>query len=179
MEIKNRQTMLLIVAGAGLLLLVADSAIITPLTKSWNARSKRIADLRTSIDAERQLIGRADQINGQWDQFRTNTLPTDVSQAENDMLKAINRWARDSGVNSVQIRPQWQEKSGEDYTTYECHADYTGDIRSISRFLYELEKDSISCKLENIEIASRDDNGRQLSLGIQLSGLVLSNPDQQ
>ena len=171
--------MLLIVAGAGLLLLILDSAIIGPLTKSWNDRSKRIAELRNSIDAERQMISRADYLNGQWDQFRTNTLPTDVSQAENEMLKAINRWARESGVNSVQIRPQWQEKSGEEYTTYECHADYTGDIRSISRFLYELEKDPISCKVENLEIASRDDNGRQLSLGIQMSGLVLTTTQDQ
>ncbi len=177
MEIKNRQKLLLIIAGIGLLALVADSLIISPLHKSWSERSKRIADLRTSISNGHQLMDRGQVIRRNWDQMRTNTLPINVSLAEDDMLKAINRWARNSGVTPVQVRPQWRE-SGEDYMTYECRADYTGDIRTISRFLYELEKDPISCKVDSVEISSRDDNGRQLSLGVQLSGLVLTTQEQ-
>jgi hypothetical protein len=33
--------------------------------------------------------------------------------------------------------------------------------------------------LDSVEISSRDDNGRQLSLGVQISGLVLTAAQEQ
>ena len=56
MEIKNRQKLLLIVAGAGLFLLVADSLIVTPLTASWNERGRRVAELKKSVSNGQQLL---------------------------------------------------------------------------------------------------------------------------
>ena len=43
-------------------------------------------------------------------------------------------------------------------------------------FLYEVEKDPVGLKVDSVEISSRDDNGRQLALGLQVSGLLI-NPN--
>jgi hypothetical protein len=177
MEIKNRQNLLLIIAAGGLLLLVLDWAVIEPLKGSWNERVKRIAELKKSVADGKQLLSRKELILGRWDRIRTNTLPANVSQAEGQLLQAFNRWAQESRVNIGSIRPQWRE-SGEDYMTLECRADATGDIRQISRFLYEVEKDQMALKVESIELSSRDNNGRDLTLGLQVSGLVLSSQEQ-
>jgi hypothetical protein len=45
----------------------------------------------------------------------------------------------------------------------------------VSRFLYDIEKGPLGLKLESVDINSRDNTGKQLTLGLQVSGLVLTS----
>ena len=45
----NRQRWLLIIAGAGLLLLILDRIIFTPLGNAWQAHAAEIAQLQQSV----------------------------------------------------------------------------------------------------------------------------------
>jgi hypothetical protein len=58
--------------------------------------------------------------------------------------------------------------------TLECRADAFGSIQAVSRFLYEVERDPLALKVEVVEIMPRDTAGQQLTLGLQVSGLVLN-----
>ena len=174
MEIKNRQKMLLIAAGAGLLLLVGNSLVFDPLVASWKARAETITTLRQKVDDGTKMVQREQSLRSNWNEKRTNALPADQSQAEAQLFKSFDRWERASGITRVAIKPQWKEGDVPTYNTLECRVDYTGSIDRIKRFLYEVEKDPMGLKVENIEISSRDDNGRQLSLGLQVSGLQLN-----
>jgi len=49
MQINNRQQMLVIVAAAGVALLVADRLVITPLKDAWKERAARIVELRKAV----------------------------------------------------------------------------------------------------------------------------------
>jgi hypothetical protein len=51
-------------------------------------------------------------------------------------------------------------------------------MQTLLHFLYNMEKDPLGVKIESFELTSRDDNGRQLTLGLDLSGLVLPAPAQ-
>ena len=85
--------------------------------------------------------------------------------------------SRIAGVTRVSIKPQWKQPE-DDYMTLECRVDYTGDMSRLSRFLYEVENDPMGVKVDNVEISSRDDTGRQLTLGLEVSGLLLNPPAQ-
>ena len=50
-------------------------------------------------------------------------------------------------------------------------------MSALTRFLYEVEKDPLALRVESVEITSRDNDGQQLSLALQVSGLLL-NPQQ-
>jgi hypothetical protein len=90
--------------------------------------------------------------------MRSHTLPDDVSEAENEVLKAFERWSEDSHISISSIKPQWK-RIGDDYVILECRADAFGGIEALSRFLYNVEKDPLALKVETVEISSRDDNG--------------------
>ena len=60
----------------------------------------------------------------------------------------------------------------------ECRADAIGSMDALTRFLYEVEKDPLALRLEAIEITSHDNDGQQLSLALQVSGLLLNNQPQ-
>jgi hypothetical protein len=123
------------------------------------------------------MLQREDRIHERWDSMRTNTLPDNVSEAENEVLRAFERWSEDSRLSVSSIKPQWK-RAGDDYMTLECRADAFGSIQALSQFLYNVEKDPLALKVEAVEITSRDDTGRQLSLALQVSGLLL-NPQAQ
>ena len=172
MQIKNRQQVLLVAALAALAVLVGDHLILTPLAEGWTARSKHITQLKRDIQTGEMLLKRESYTRNRWSQMRTNTLSANASVAQSQMFKAFDRWAQDSRMKIGSIKPQW--KHNDDVTTLECRASATGDIQSLSKFIYDAEKDPLAVKVESVEITSRDNNGQQLSLVLQVSGLVLN-----
>ena len=119
------------------------------------------------------LMQREQSIRSRWQQMSRNALPNNTSAAEQQVFQAIDLWAQNSGVVISAITPQWKHDS-DDYMTYECRVDAAGDLGKLSRFLYSVERDPMALKLELVELGARDKEGQQLSLGLQLSGLVLN-----
>ena len=177
MQIKNRQKFLAILAIGGLVLLAGDSLVVEPLIKSWKERETRIVELKKKIDQGSQTLGRQTSIRERLSRMRKNTFPSNTSQTENEMLKAFDRWSQESRISVSSIKPQWKQTE-DDYTTLECRADASGNMEAISRFLYEVEKDPLALKVEAVEITAHDNDGQQLSLGLQVSGLLLTPQEQ-
>lgn len=173
MKIKNRQQLLAVVAGAVVALFIADKLIINPLMDSWAQRAKRVAELRRNVEDGRGLLRREQGLRTRWDQMRTNTLPNNFSVAEQLIHKALESWRQESriAVNSISLQ---SKRDAADFNTLECRVEAAGDLPTISRFLYDVEKDPLALKLQLVEITSRDNDGRQLTLGLQISGLVLT-----
>jgi hypothetical protein len=172
MEIKNRQQRLVVATVALLGLLIADMLVYGPMAKWWKSREADVVALRKEVNQGRTLIGRESVIRGEWDHIRSNALANDPSLAEQQVLKAFDNWAGDSGVNVQSITPQWQDDQA-DYSTLDCRVEASGDIGTLSRFLYEIENDPLTLQLESVEMTASDDKGQQLTLGLEFSGLAL------
>jgi hypothetical protein len=175
MKIKNRQQALVILAAVALCLLLGDRLVLSPLIRTWSARSARLGELRKEIAQGSLLLDREQTIRARWDGMRTNTLPDNVSLAENEVLQAFELWSQVSQISVANIKPQWKEIDDK-YLTLECRADAFGSIEALTRFLYHVERDPLALRVEAVEIASRDAEGRQVSLGVQVSGLILKVP---
>ncbi len=172
-DLKNRQHLLGLIAAGVVALFLADKVVLTPLAKSWKARATEISELKKKVTEKQGLVQRERSLKDHWAEMRSNTLTNNASQAEQQMLKAFDSWARQSQVTLVSISPQWKHDS-DDYMTLECRVEATGNLNTISRFLYELERDPMALRLQAVEVSARDNDGQQLSLGLQVSGLVLT-----
>ncbi|HTG45298.1 MAG TPA: hypothetical protein VK633_12275 [Verrucomicrobiae bacterium] len=173
--IKNRQQLLVILAAVALGLLLGDRLVLEPLIRSWTSRSTYLVQLQKDIKQGSLLMDREQIIRQRWDSMRTNTLPDNVSLAENEVLQAFELWSQVSQISVANIKPQWKEID-DNYVTLECRADAFGSIEALTRFLYHVEHDPLALRVEAVEIASRDNEGRQVSLGVQVSGLILKTP---
>ena len=172
MKIENRQQMLVVVAVAAVALLIADRAVLTPLTTLWKTRSVRIAELRKQIEQGSSLVQREQTLRRRWDEMRRNTLPSNSSLAEQQLLRGFDGWARESRANLTLLSPQWKHE--DDYMTLECRVDASGDLETLTRFLYNIERDPMALKLELVELTAHDDSGQQMTIGLQVGGLVLT-----
>jgi hypothetical protein len=178
MQIKNRQQLLMIVAGTAFALLVGDSLMLSPLVKLWKARSERIVALRKQVTDGDALLRRDAAIQARWSQMQANTLTNNPSLAEEKLLAAFDKWSQDARISVNSITPQWK-RDNEAYTTLECRVDAAGTVGTLGRFLYNIERDPLALRIESVEITSRDKDGQQLSLGLQLSGLVLDAREEK
>jgi hypothetical protein len=172
METKNREKMLAILAGGALALLVLNYLVVSPLIDSWQSRTKQIKDLKTRIADGALLIRRQEVVESRWDDMRTNALDSNPAAAERQLFTAFDQWVKKSGVTEGSFRPQLQE-TDDNYSTIDCRADVSGDMQTLAKFFYNMEKDPLGVKIEAFELTSRDDNARQMTLGLELSGLVL------
>jgi hypothetical protein len=172
MNIDNRQKLLTMVALSAVVILAGDRLVFSPLIRLWKARANQIAELVKDLNQAELLLEREKAIRERWEQMRRQTLPANPSVAENQVLKAVDRWAQESRIGFSSLKPQWRQ-SGEDYLTLECRADAQGDLRVVTRFLYELERDPLPLKVEDVDISTRDPQGQQLSLGVRFTALLL------
>lgn len=171
----QRQRFLMIATLAVVGLYLADMIVFTPLGRLWSERSARIATLRRQVADGRALIQRERGLRDRWDQLRTNTLPQEPSQAEQRLLRACDEWARASGAQIVDRMPQWKG----DETAYQvlrCRLETSGSLSSLTQFLQRLEEGPLAVKLDSLQLMSRDPSGRQMTLGLQINGLVLNPP---
>ena len=175
MKIENRQQLLMALTVGVAVLYAADLVAIEPLAGWWKARAKTVAALRTQVHDGRLLVQREASLRNRWSKMRTNTLPANPSLAEQQMLKAFDNWSRESGAGINGITPQWNVDPSQDYLTLNCRVEAAGDLGTLSRFLYDIENDPMALKIESAELSSRDAAGQQLTLDLQISGLVLGS----
>lgn len=176
MKINNRQQLLTIVAAVAVTLWAGDTLIVEPLIKSWKERKAEVAKLRRDLSDGERTLSRGESIRKRWDAMRTNTLPGEVSFAKTRMVEAFDRWSEGSQISITSIDPQ-EKRAADDYMTVECHVAAFGNLASVTRFLYELEKDPRAFKVESVQLGSRDNDGQQLTLSLQVSGLLLNQAE--
>ncbi|MBI3416008.1 MAG: type 4a pilus biogenesis protein PilO [Verrucomicrobia bacterium] len=177
MNVNNRQKLLTILAAAVVVVWAGDNLVVEPLIKSWKGRKAEVIRLRRDISDGERTLSRGESIRQRWENMRTNTLPGEVSLAKTRMVEAFDRWSEGSQISITSIDPQ-EKRAADDYMTVECHVAAFGNLASVTRFLYELEKDPRAFKVETLQLGSRDNDGQQLTLSLQVSGLLLNQADQ-
>lgn len=178
MNLKNRQTLLTVIAIAVVGLFLLDRVVFTPLLAGWKKRAETIAELRESIRKGQSMIARETNTRRVWNDMRKNTLPANASQAEKTVLEAFDRWTRESRITVNSIKPQWKRGETDDYSLLECRIDGAGDIGTLTKFLHEVEQSEMALRIDSVEVTARDTDGRQLALGLSVSGLRLAPLDE-
>lgn len=178
MKIKNRQDLLVVLTIATVALAVAVNFIFPPILDWWSARQKQISNLRDKVKDGNQMIARERFIRAHWEEMRANALPSDVSQAEQQFLGAVDGWSHDSGAGITSIMPQWKNDAT-NYMTLDCRVETSGDLQALSQFIYNIERGPMMVRLDSVELSSHDNNGQQMTLGVEINGLALLQNDKK
>jgi len=177
MDLKTRERMLLFAAVICLGVWAGDKLIRSPLANLWKQHSQKIAEIKRFLMKGRALIAREDSLRERWQEMKRHSLPVEVSVAENRVLQSLSHWSQESRIGATSVKPRWTHEE-QDHMKMECRAGTQGSIGAVARFLYELERDPLALRVEEIEIAARDDNGRDLTLDVRFTGLLLTGDKQ-
>ena len=172
MEAKRRKRILAVAAIVCVAAVAGDRLVLSPLNNLWTTRSERIAELEKSLSKGRLLVDREQAMKERWQDMKNRSLPAEMSMSEDRILKSVGRWVRDSRLSVTSLKPRWTDEE-EDFKKLEFRAAAQGGMESVARFLYELETDPLPLKVEDVEIAARDESGDMLTLAVRFTGLVL------
>lgn len=178
MPTKRRQTMLVLAAGACLFIFAADKVLITPTVHAWEQRTERIRELRTAIAKSESLLSQRASWQERREAMRHHMLPAVPSQAEDVVVKSVDRWARESGLQLTSLRPRLRT-GGEERSLLEVSVAGTGSMASVSRFLFELETVPLALAVEELDISSRKQAGAELQLNLRLTGLLETTAEKR
>ncbi len=171
---KNKRERLLLGATALVVAaFAADRMVITPLTELWSERSERIEELTARLEKGELLAGREEAIDEQWEAMHDGALPEDAAAAEREVLTAIGEWASRSRINVTALKPRWVEDE-ELGRLLEIRLSAGGSLEALSRFLYELEREELALRLEDVDLSARDTRGAELSLDARFTGILLA-----
>lgn len=172
MKPKNREQFLMLLTIAVIVLFVVVNFVLTPLAGWWSARQKQIHELQAKVRDGNSLVKREETIRSHWSEMQSNALPADTSAAEQQFLKTLDGWSRDAGTELTSIIPQWKSDST-NYLTLACRVEAAGDMGSLSRLLYDVEKGPVAVKLDSLELSARDATGQQMTVALEINGLAL------
>ena len=178
MKIKNRQEFLVVLTIAAFALLVTVNFILEPLGGWWSSRQAQVKELRTKVTEGGQLIKRETGIRSRWAEMQTNALPANTSLAEQKLLTAVDSWSRSSGAEVTSLMPQWKNEST-NYMTLNCRVETSGNLGTLSQFLYDLERGPLALRLTSLELTARDKEGQQMTLSTEINGLALLPSDKK
>jgi Tfp pilus assembly protein PilO len=178
MKIKNRQDFLVMLTAVVVGLAVVVNFILPPIQGWWSDRQRQIHDLREKVTDGKQMVKRDAIIRNHWNDMRENSLPASAPAAEQQFLKAIDGWSRDSGAGVTSITPQWKSDST-NYMTLSCRVEADGDLNSLSKFIYDIEKGPMPLRLDTVELGAHDNSGQQMTLGLDVNGLALLQNDKK
>jgi hypothetical protein len=179
MKAKRRERVIAIVALVCIGLVAIDKLIVPPLRDVWTTRSDRVKRLQLSLKKGRILVDREQAMRERWADMEQHCLPADESAAENLVLKSVSTWTSKSQFNVSSLKPRWvEDRKVKDHKKLLFHATGEGRPGEVWRFLYELERDPLALKVEDVEITARDQRGAVMALGVRFSGIVLEDEEQ-
>jgi hypothetical protein len=178
MKIQNRQQFLIALAIAAAGMFVAVNFIFTPLQQWWADRQVQVRQLRTEVTEGNKLVKRETVIRNHWKDMQANALAANPSQAEQQFLKALDGWARESGAGITSIMPQWKNDAT-NYMTLNCRVETAGELSALSKLIYAIEKGPLAVRLDTVELSVHDNNGQQMTLGLEINGLALVQTEKK
>ena len=67
------------------------------------------------------------------------------------------------------------QESDTNFLTVDCRSDVSGGLNNVRDFLRAMSQDPLADKLDSFVLTAKDDNGKQLTLDLNQSGLVLTD----
>jgi hypothetical protein len=174
---KPRERLLIVAVLVCFGLLAVDQLVAEPLRRLWTARAGRIVELRRSVDRGSQLLDREQTLEQRWREMRGRSLPRQTAMTETQVFNAVNNWAQAARLSVGSLKPRWILDE-DDCRKLEVRLSAGGDLSAIAHFLHALEVDSQPYKIEDVDLTSRDDQGRQMTLDLRFTGLVIEEKTQ-
>ena len=171
-QAEKRQKMLVADAIAAVVLALGDFMVLTPLTNAWQARAKRIEDLKAKVAKGQLTLDRETSTRARWDKYKRRGLTVDRAGSESDVLKMVNDWSGKSRFNVSSIRPSWRDDE-KDHVRLLCRVAGDGSVESIARFLFQLDAEETAIRVETIELTARDKDGQRLGVDLEFSALQI------
>jgi len=150
-------------------LFALDRLGLTPYLERRQALAEQL-DLRTQeMNDAQQLLLREQRLRGILSGMG-QTLRSDASTVESDLLHLVHQWQQESGVGGASFQRVYTvEEHGFTHLRFQISA--TGSIAAVAMLIYRVETAPIPLRVDDFHLVPKRDNGEELQVQLSISSL--------
>jgi len=150
-------------------LFALDRLGLTPYLERRQALAEQL-DLRTQeMNDAQQLLLREQRLRGILSGMG-QTLRSDASTVESDLLHLVHQWQEESGVGGASFQRVYTvEEHGFTHLRFQISA--TGSIAAVAMLIYRVETAPIPLRVDDFHLVPKRDNGEELQVQLSISSL--------
>jgi hypothetical protein len=171
--LSNRERSVGILTAAVLGVLALDRLALTPLLAKRTEIDSQIHAARDKLDEVDSVYGKRREIGLAWREMVAGGLKTEASEAESQVLQALEGWAREARLNVTMLKQEGTEKQ-KPYQAITFRVSGSGTMESVSRFLYKVQQSKMPMRIMDMTITSRKEGATdELSVTLGVSTIFL------
>jgi hypothetical protein len=163
-----------VVAGLAIIYYV----VISPMTAWSKDLDDRQEKVHVTQEEDKHLDARKRQLSKLYDLMLKGGLKSDVSEAQNQMDRAVYDWAAQSSViiatASNSGSNTYDPKTG--FTEVGYSVTCTGSTVGVAKLLYQIESAAIPIRIKTVTLRARKDGVDDLMVELNLSTLCVAPP---
>lgn len=172
MALTSRERIIAILTIAAIFILASDKYVFTPLFQK-RAENKQLSMAKAAeLEHAQSVLDRRKQIEVRWNQMRQDGLSSMASGTESLVLRFLQDSAREAGLLLASLQPEESGIEGS-FGHIDFYVSGSGDIREVTRFLYNLESSSLPLKIKSFQLGAADDTASKMALQLTLSSIYL------
>jgi Tfp pilus assembly protein PilO len=173
--LSKRERYIGLAAAAAVGLLVLDHFILEPIMRAREAVDADIAAQEATLARNDRVIRERRRNMRVWaDMLKSGLVRRDAAEAENEVLKELREWARESRMNLSSIKPERLEKEKE-FQKATIRVTGTGEMAQVARFLWHVQTASIPVQINEMQLNTRKEGTDDLTLQLTLSSIHLAS----
>lgn len=178
MALTIRERRIMIGAVSAVVILVANHYVFSPVM-ARRAETKQLRiDLEDQVEQSQTVLGRKDVLHQRWTQMQENGLGTDVQKAESMVYRFIEDASASSGLELGSIQPD-RRKAETQLGEIEFVLSGAGSMRSVTRFLWNLETAQIPLKIKSYQLGSKNETAQEMTVQVTLSTVYLNETKKE
>src|SRR4051812_21991345 len=158
--------------------LALDRLFLTPLIERRQETNANILLESERAEKATAMVSNRSRVSRKWNELSGSSLKIDGANAESQIIRAVNDWAQDAGLNVSSVKPERAEKEKikdkeTQFMKITFRANATGNMAAVSRFLYRLQTSKVPIRVTDLSINTRRDGVDDLSLDLGISTIYL------
>jgi hypothetical protein len=159
-------------------ILALDRLFLTPLIERRQETNANIRLETEKMEKATALVTNRSRVQRKWNELSGASLKGDGANAESQIIRAVNDWAQDAGLNVSSVKPERAEREKikdkeTQFMKITFRANATGNMAAISRFMWRLQTAKVPIRVTDVSINTRRDGVDDLSLDLGISTIYL------
>jgi len=151
----------------------AQRFVFKPIIFKWNELDERIAVNSLKLEKNKRMIDRKERIKQEYDRYASSVKMTGTDEEEMaKFLTEIESLASSSSVRIVDIKPR-PIKKVEFYKKYIVELDAEGEIKQVSKFIYDIQNSPQLLKVDKFLLGTKSAGTNLLKCHILVSKILV------
>jgi Tfp pilus assembly protein PilO len=170
MILSKRERVVVVATLIAVAAFLLDRYALTPVLDALAALEARKQNMIGDVARAGDLLERQHQLGPKWREMTAAGLKRDPTEAESQMLHAVQNWSQEAGLRLTSLKPErLPDKRSLQEISFQAAG--TGTMNAVSRFLWRIETAKVPIRVKELQVGSRKEGADDLTLQLRFSTL--------